>query len=192
MASPPSQNKRRVLSVVLKLLILTSIVLFSLPFIASLYKSEPGSSEESFEHYRSVNLSGLGRGTLLKIKGYSTEVWVYRRSLDDIEQIKLMPEQLFRDPLSHQSQQPPDLLPRFRSYHQDYFVFIPLESQKQCQVLLDQILSGHNGFNEVCYRGVFDTAGRALKAHGHRQQLNLSVPAHRWQDKDTLLLDRRL
>jgi Rieske Fe-S protein len=191
MASPPSKNKRRVLSVVLKLLILTGIVIFSIPFIASLYKSDPNAAGQDRGHYLAHNVSHLSRGELIKIKSFSSEVWVYHRTLDDIEQIKVMPAELFRDPLSRQSQQPSDLLPAFRSHNKNYFVFIPFETQKQCQVQLEQMPSGHNGFNEVCYRGVFDTAGRALKSHGHPMQHNLSVPAHIWQDENTLLLDRR-
>lgn len=191
MASPPSQHKRRVLAVVLKLLILMGIVIFSIPFISSLYQNDPNQTGKNRQHYVAQNVSNLPRGELIKIKSFSSEVWVYHRTQEDIAHINEMSVQLLRHPSSKLGQQPPNLLPGFRSLNKNYFVFIPFESQKQCQVQLDKMPSGHNGFVEVCYRGVFDTAGRALKSYGHRMQHNLSVPAHLWQDEYTLLLDRR-
>lgn len=191
MPSPPSQHKRLILSVLLKLLILLGLLIGSIPFVSSLFLAD-SDEDKVLKHFSAHDISALERGGIQKIKQPSFEVWVYYRTLQDIEQIKTMPHDLLRDPLSKLSQQPSDMLPEFRSLNKDYFVFVPNESLKQCQVQPDQSTSGHNGFSELCYRGFFDTAGRALTAHGSQQQKNLKVPAYQWRDEKTLLLDRRL
>ena len=191
MPSPPSQNKRLILSVLLKLLILTGLLIFSVPFIASLFQAD-SDEDDVLKHISAHDISALEHGEIHKIKQLSFEVWVYYRTPEDIEQINSMQHHFLRDPQSKLSQTPPDMLPEFRSLNKDYFVFIPYETQKQCQVQPDLLPSGQNGFSEVCYRGFFDTAGRALAAHGGHEQKNLPVPPYEWRDEKTLLLDRRL
>lgn len=168
--------------------------MFSIPFVGSLFQANIYFEDNEQQHYLAYDISNLARGEVKKLKRFSSEVWVYYRTPDDIRQIKAMQYEMLRDPLSNHSQQPPGMLPDFRSLNTDYFVFIPFESRKQCQVQLDQLPTGQNGFSEVCYRGYFDTAGRALASHGHQEQENLSVPSYQWQDgqdEKTLLLDRR-
>ena len=165
--------------------------MFSIPFVGSMFQVDSNGAGDALKHYSAYDISGLSRGEIKKIKQFSSEVWVYYRTLQDIEQINTMHHDILRDPQSQHSQQPAEMLPKFRSLNKDYFVFIPFETQKQCQVQPDRLPSGHNGFSEGCYRGFFDAAGRALALGGHREQKNLIVPPYQWQDEKTLLLDRR-
>lgn len=175
--STESIKRRQMLSGLMKLLAMIAFILVSIPFFSSFSTK----SIEDKQHSKSnwvitIPVVDLAKGKIKKLSWSGGFVWVYARTENDIQALtKSLP--LLRDAYSTNSDQPDGMKNDFRSASNQFFVFIPRENIKGCQVSLN---NEHENvlFIEPCFNAQYDSAGRILKNSGHKEQQNLTVPKH--------------
>lgn len=172
-----SSNRRQLLSGLMKLLVFIGFIFLSIPFISTFSSSEIDEKQESSSRWVvSVPLSELIDGTIKKLSWSGGQVWVYVRNKNDIQSLKKTTKSL-RDFSSIKSEQPENMKNNFRSANEKYFIFIPQENKKRCQVSLNN-MDDTSKFTEPCFGAKYDAAGRIFNNSGHKEQHNLIVPEH--------------
>jgi len=183
-----SDPRRLYLGVTLKLLLLVGLGLAAIPFIASLGPtgSDPGDSRNPW--IVEVDLSHLEAGQIHAVPWPGGEVWVHYRTQPEIRHLQTAARDTLRDPESQQSEQPAAVITSSRSLKPEYFVFLPRETRRGCQVRQIELPAGMTGYSEACYGARFDNAGRVFKDTGQPDQHNLPVPPHEFSGPTTLRL----
>jgi len=176
-------NKRLLLVRLYKLFLLISFLGLLTPFLLSLTVFTSDSEEEVVNKWIvSVPLKNLSSGKIHELPWNGGLYWVYKRTVKDISSLKGIDSEpsnfQLRDAASQYSDQPVNMANNFRSASEYYFVFVPLETKRACQVrLVDD--EPDIKFIEPCFGSKYDVAGRVLKESGHKDQKNLSVPMHK-------------
>jgi Rieske Fe-S protein len=171
-----------------KLLLGVGLLLLAIPFIASVLPPQTASSGRTSPWETHHDLTGLAVGEILRLEMPTGPVWVLRRGAEDLQALDHPPERL-RDPESRHSHQPAAAETAWRSLVPEFFVFVPLETLRRCQVRSAAATSRWPaGFDEACEGARFDRAGRIFHASGHPDQRNLSVPPHRFEAPGQLRL----
>ena len=174
-------NRRQILSGLMKLLFLIGFIFLSIPFISSFSTSEIDEKQKNTTRWIiTLPISDLIESEVKPLSWSGGVVWVYARSEKEIQFLKNK-NNLLRDVMSLNSDQPNSMKNNFRSANERYFVFIPQENKKGCQVSLNKE-SENVVFTEPCFNANYDAAGRILKKSGHKEQQNLSVPEHIIED----------
>lgn len=178
---PPSSIKRRqILSGLMKLLVFIGLVFVSIPLISSFSsKSIDEKQSASSRWVITIPVSDLAVGEVKELKWAGGQVWVYSRTQNDIQSLKDADASL-RDATSGYSDQPDTMKNNIRSASPLFYVFIPQENKRSCQVRL--INESTARFTEPCYGAKYDAAGRIFKVNGHKEQQNLAVPEHVVED----------
>lgn len=181
MPSGSSIKRRQFLSGLMKLLAFIGFVFLSIPFMSSFTTEDIDEKQAATSHWVITHaLTDLAQGEIKALPWSGGLVWVYMRSESDIKLLKDS-KVLLRDSSSEQSDQPESMKNNFRSASENYFVFIPLENKRSCQVRLNderEVII----FTEPCFGAKYDAAGRLLENTGHKQQQNLAVPEHIIED----------
>ena len=175
--SPVSLKRRQVLSGLMKLLGLIGLAFLSVPFFSSFSTNEINEKQRASSAWvikHPVTDFTQGKVTILNWSG--GVVWVYARTENNISWLNKNDMEL-SDALSKQSDQPEHMRNNFRSASEKYFVFIPQENKRGCQVSLNDD-SEKAFFTEPCFSAKYDAAGRIFKNSGHQDQINLSIPEH--------------
>ena len=179
MQTPPieSLKRRQILSGLMKLLAFIALILISIPFFSSFSTSSMDEKQTSKSNWVvTVPSADLVVGQIKELSWSGGLFWVYRRTEKDIQSLTKS-DNLLRDAVSVNSDQPLNMKSDFRSASNQFFVFIPQENKKGCQVSLN-----HDNENvlfvEPCFNAKYDSAGRILKNSGHKEQHNLAVPKH--------------
>ncbi len=174
-------NRRQVLSGLMKLLVFVGLIFISIPFISSFSSSSIDEKQASKNNWViTLPVTELVAGEIKKLPWAGGVFWIYSRTKTDIKSLAKL-DTLLRDKDSANSDQPDSMKSRYRSANENYFVFIPQESKRGCQVSLvsdaEPVL-----FTEPCFNGKFDAAGRVFADSGNKEQLNLAVPKHSVED----------
>ncbi len=175
-----SSARRLYLKVTLKLLLLVGLGLASIPFITSLHHSDSGTRKETSPWYVEVDLAPLVPGEWQTVAWPGGEVWIYARTSHEIAALQTADPGRLRDPDSRHSQQPDAASNAYRSLRPEYFIVLPRETKRGCQVQQVQLQAGINGYTEACYGARFDNAGRIFANSGQAEQHNLTVPPHEY------------
>jgi len=176
-------NKRLLLVRLYKLFLLISFLGLLTPFLLSLTVFTGNSEKEVVNKWVvSVPVKNLSSGKIHALPWSGGLYWVYKRTDEDISSLKAINDQPgnseLRDASSEFSDQPVNMANNFRSANEYYFVFVPLETKRSCQVrLVDD--EPDVKFTEPCFGSQYDAAGRVFKESGHQDQKNLSVPMHK-------------
>jgi ubiquinol-cytochrome c reductase iron-sulfur subunit len=182
-------NARRLyLRVTLKLLILLGLGLAAIPFISSLQHAGDDAGDASNPWMIEVDLSRLAEGQILSVPWPGGEVWIHHRTRQDIQYLQTIAIDNLRDPVSDHSDQPDTVSINTRSLRPEYFVFLPRETRRGCQVQQIELQAGITGYSEACYGARFDNAGRILQGSGQADQHNLSIPPHEFSGPTSLRL----
>jgi len=181
-----SNPRRLYLRLTLKLLLLTGLGLAAVPFIASL--RYVGSDSSDTRNPWIVDLSNLEAGQVEVVPWPGGEVWIYYRTQPEIQHLQTVARGTLRDPDSEQSEQPAGVITGYRSLKPEYFVFLPRETRRGCQVQQIELPAGITGYSEACYGARFDNAGRVFKHSGQPDQHNLTIPPHEFTGPTTLRL----
>jgi len=176
-------NKRLLLVRLYKLFLLICFLGLLSPFLLSLTVFIGDSEEEIINKWVvSVPLINLSSGKIHELPWSGGLYWVYKRTDKDISSLKGIHSQhsnsSLRDAASKYSDQPVNMANNSRSANEYYFVFVPLESKRACQVRLYDD-EPNIKFIEPCFGSKYDAAGRVFKESGHKDQKNLSVPMHK-------------
>ena len=179
--SSSSLKRRKLLSGLMKLLVLIGLGFISIPLISSFSGNSINEKKSATSRWViTLPVSELIEGKIKTLDWAGGHVWVYSRSRADIQSLEQI-DSLLRDTNSDNSDQPEALKTRQRSFKPQYFVFIPRENKRSCQVSL--VSDDENvRFTEPCYGAKFDAAGRIFKDSGHPEQQNLPVPGHVVED----------
>lgn len=177
MSSLSSSKRRQVLSGLLKLLFFIGFIFLSVPFLSSFTTEDI--SEKQANKSRWIISQAVATFVEGEVEAFSWSgglVWVYTRTKADIERLTNTKISL-RDKNSDKSDQPEKMKNNFRSSDERFFVFIPQENKRNCQVRLGDE-DENFVFTEPCFSAQYDAAGRILKNSGHQEQQNLAVPNH--------------
>ena len=181
MPSGSSIKRRQFLSGLMKLLAFIGFVFLSIPFMSSFTTEDINQKQAATSHWVITQaLTDLAQGEITALSWSGGLVWVYTRTDRDIDSLR-MNKELLRDSSSEQSDQPENMKTNFRSTSENYFVFIPHENKRSCQVRLNDAREAIT-FTEPCFGAKYDAAGRILENTGHKQQQNLAVPEHLIED----------
>ena len=173
----PSNKRREILSGLMKLLFFIGFIFLSIPFISIFTSSDIEKKQRSSTRWViTIPILELVEGEIKQFSWSGGLVWVYARNTNDIQSL-INKDSLLRDRFSAKSDQPDNMKNNFRSSNEKYFIFIPQENKKGCQVNLNKE-SEDIVFSEPCFNAKYDSAGRILKNSGHKEQLNLVVPEH--------------
>ena len=183
-----SNARRLYLRVTLKLLILLGLGLAAIPFVASLRHGGSDAGDASNPWMVEVDLSGMEAGQIQVIPWPGGEVWVHFRTRQDIQHLQTIATDSLRDPASQHSDQPDAVNNDSRSLRPEYFVFLPRETRRGCQVQHIELQVGITGYSEACFGARFDNAGRIFKNSGQPDQHNLTVPPHEFSGPARLQL----
>jgi ubiquinol-cytochrome c reductase iron-sulfur subunit len=177
-----------------KLLILLGLAFVAVPFVSYMLGGSGTASDELARRQQVVDVSDLSPAGVRELSWRGWPVWVYRRTPADLAALhRLGPE--LSDAASTQSEQPAEARSPERSLVPEYFVFIPRETVRNCQVRLlepgELKDTGAAGavFTEPCYRARFDAAGRLYRGTGDERQRNLRVPPHRVLSGERIALE---
>jgi ubiquinol-cytochrome c reductase iron-sulfur subunit len=177
------------------ILILIGFAFALVPFVRFLISGNDLDSENENGASLRVDLADLKPGHIRKLKLLNWPVWVYHRTPENIAAIHYNEHQL-KDYMSNESQQPADARNPLRSLKPNFFVFVPLETKRHCQVRFAEqnefTQPGQDwagGFVEPCYGSRYDLAGHIFRDSGHREQRNLRVPNYRFTDTKTIRID---
>ena len=179
-------NKRLLLTRIAKLLALIGMAFAIYPFFAAFLPDATVDAERQQQWLREIDLTALQPGELLNITDWpGGPVAVYRRSAHERDGLTRVTAQL-HDPHSQQSKQPNDLRTPIRSHLPDYFVFIPADTDRGCQIRYippnkqpKPDVAWYGGFSEPCNGSLYDTAGRVYRESRSERQQNLAVPEYK-------------
>ena len=173
------ENPRRIrLRAITKLLLVFGLLLLAIPFVTSIPLFPGGDTGRAAPWERLHDVRGLAPGELLRLEGPAGTVWVLRRDPEQVTALVAQPGNL-RDPDSEDSEQPGAARNPWRGLDPEFFVFIPRETRRQCQVRPAVATARWPaGFDEACEGARFDLSGRIFKDTGHPEQRNLTVPPH--------------
>lgn len=179
-------DRRLLLTRTLKLLALLGLGFAAYPFLATLLPDDQVNDPRRLHWEREIDLTGLQPGEFLTIDDWpGGPVSVYRRSPHERDGLGRDTAQLY-DPGSEHSRQPDQLRGPTRSHLPDYFVFVPVDTARGCQVRYippnkqpKPDIAWYGGFSEPCNGSLYDTAGRIYRDYRATQQQNLTVPAYR-------------
>lgn len=182
LSSPSSSIKRRqILSGLMKLLVFIGLIFVSIPFISSFSSNEIDEKQAASSRWViTLPVADLIPGKVKSFRWSGGLVWVYSRTEKDIQFLKEFDTSL-RDVNSEKSDQPGQMKNKIRSVSKLFFVFIPQENKRGCQVSLNAEQEKVR-FTEPCYGAKYDAAGRIFKNSGHKEQQNLAVPEHIIED----------
>ena len=172
-----SNQRRKFLSGLMKLLVFIGFIFLSIPFISTFTSNDVEEKQKASTRWViTLPVSELVDGEIKQLNWSGGLVWVYARNSKDIQSLKNK-ESVLRDRFSAKSDQPDSMKNNIRSASEKYFVFIPQENKKGCQVSLNKE-NANTVFSEPCFNAKYDSAGRIFSNSGHKQQTNLAVPEH--------------
>ena len=181
MSSATSTKRRQILSGLMKLLAFIGFVFLSIPFISSFSSNSIDEKQAAKSHWViSLPVTDLIAGEVKALPWAGGLVWVYTRTESDIQSLKNINTSL-RDAYSEKSDQPEQMKNNFRSASEKFFVFIPQENKRNCQIRLNDERETVI-FTEPCFSAKYDAAGRIFEKSGHKEQQNLAVPEHVIED----------
>lgn len=177
-------NRRKGLTRAVKILGLVAFAFSAVPFLSGLLPGDKQRNDRRHTWEVVINLSDLAPGQIRQVRWAGGLVWVYHRRDADIRAIVQLASEL-KDPRSNYSRQPDAMKNPWRSINKKYFVFVPLENTRGCQVqFLDRnkdhtaAVNWSGGFIDPCEGARFDLAGRIYKKYGRSTQRNLRVPPY--------------
>lgn len=191
-------NARRLfLTRMTKFLMLIGMAFVIYPFFATFLPEKSVDAQRQQQWQRVIDLHDLKIGELRFIHDWpGGPVAIYRRSAHEIEGLLRIANQLY-DPQSQNSKQPDTLRNSTRSHLAEYFVFVPVDTERSCQIRAlpankqpQPDIDWYGGFSEPCIGSLYDTAGRIYQQSRGERQYNLAVPEYRALDKTRIQLTR--
>lgn len=172
-----------------KVLALIGLGFVAYPFVAGLLPGDGVEENSRARHVhwvREIDLSGLAPGELLTVDDWpGGPVSIHRRTDHELAGLQRVENDL-HDPHSQRSRQPDALRTATRAQLDGFFVFIPVDTERGCQVRHvpahkqpRPAIVWYGGFTEPCTGSLYDTAGRVYRSARTARQQNLAVPNYR-------------
>ncbi len=157
------------------------------PFLASWSPSE---KTRALGAPVEVDLSKLEPGQKITIAWRGKPVFIVNRTKNYLDHLAAVNNDVLRDPLSEEPQQPPYATNAYRSIKEDILVVIGICTHLGCVPLFKPEVgvidsSWEGGFFCPCHGSKYDLAGRVYK--GVPAPLNLVVPPYKYKS-DTIIV----
>lgn len=182
-------GRRRFLGAATGVTSAVGIAFAAVPFLASW---KPSARAQALGAPVEVDISKLDDGALLRVEWRGKPVWVLKRTPEMIEHVSAA-DDMVRDPMSEQPQQPEYAANKLRSIKPEVLVVIGTCTHLGCSPTPrfefgaeDLGADWPGGFFCACHGSKFDLAGRVWK--GVPAPLNLVVPPHKYIDDSTVLV----
>ncbi len=181
-----NHQRRLLLTRATKVLALIGLGFVVYPFFAAFLPDSSVDAQRQQQWQHEIDLSDLQVGELRLIEGWpGGSVAVYKRHADEIAALTRENGQL-HDAMSEFSMQPDALRTATRSALPDYFLFIPVDTERGCQIRYippnkqpRADIAWQGGYSEPCLGSLYDTAGRVYRGYRSARQQNLVVPEYR-------------
>ncbi|KFZ37525.1 ubiquinol-cytochrome C reductase [Shewanella mangrovi] len=188
MSSSADFGRRRILAITTIAVGGAGIAAATVPFIKSW---NPSAKAKAASVPVEVNISKLEEGQLIKVMWRGRPVWVVRRPRAMLDALPLH-DDLLRDPLSLEPQQPKYAQNPWRSIKPEIFVAVGICTHLGCSPtyqpdnFADHVEGIASGFFCPCHGSGFDMAGRVFQ--GVPAPLNLVVPPHQYLDDGRIVI----
>ncbi|WP_395341366.1 ubiquinol-cytochrome c reductase iron-sulfur subunit [Ningiella sp. W23] len=188
-ATPPSNGRRKFLTVATSVVGAVGVAGAAVPFIASW---QPSARAKAAGADVEVDISGIQDGQLIRKIWRSQPVWVVKRTPEVLASLAKVEDKL-KDPGSEAEQQPEYAQNQYRSRKEELLVLVGICTHLGCspQHLTEGAFSEYeegvdNGFFCPCHGSKFDMAGRVFQ--NVPAGLNLVVPPYYFIDDNTILI----
>ena len=170
------QNRRLLLSAIIKLLTLLGLLLLTLVFINSLFTDDGSVADTPGNELPVVKLeiTDMQKGQIKKIRWNNKDVAILLRQF---------PEKLLQKAGDNlQEDLHPSIKSQTRSKKTEYFVYFNIGDSRNCPLFY-----AAGEFKDVCSSNRFDEAGRDMNAN--QQSYMLAIPPH-YFEQDTVIFGK--
>ena len=196
----PKGTKRKLLTLLTTSMGIAGLVAYCVPFKRSLNISKYNNDRFSNDIFspKTVSIKEMKPGDIKSIEWGTRGIFIYKRTIEDIESMSHIDVAQLVDPDSVENHQPEYAQNSMRSIRPDIFI---VESQcthlgcstnhvKGERINRDPELS--SAFFCPCHGSVYDNAGRVFK--NLPAPSNMVVPQHKFLDKETVVIgfDRQI
>jgi ubiquinol-cytochrome c reductase iron-sulfur subunit len=165
------------------------VIAVAVPFVASF---RPSARAQALGAPIEVDVSKLEVGALLKVEWRGHPIYILHRSEEMLASLS-KDNSLLRDPMSKDSEQPPNAMNEHRSIKPAYLVLEGVCTHLGCAPMprfevapADLGPQWPGGFLCPCHGSKFDLAGRVFA--GVPAPTNLSVPPYRYINDNTIMI----
>lgn len=166
------------------------VVFTAIPFLSSM---QPSAKAQAAGAPVEVDISKLEPGQMMTVEWRGQPVWVARRTPENMEDLKKIPEDQLRDAKSDVlSQQPPYAKNETRAIKPEYLVMVGICTHLGCSPTYTKIGEGglgadwKGGFFCPCHGSRFDMAGRVFV--GVPAPTNMVIPPHKYLSDTRVLV----
>ena len=171
------KGRRRFLTLATSMIAGVGAALTAIPFISSW---SPSVRARALGAPVEVDISKIQPGQKITVAWRGKPIFVVHRTPEELNALSKV-ENLLRDPLSLESQQPAYAKNQYRSIKEPILVVEGICTHLGCVPLFKS-----EGFFCPCHGSTYDTAGRVYK--GVPAPLNLPVPPYRYLTESTILI----
>ncbi|UZR30082.1 ubiquinol-cytochrome c reductase iron-sulfur subunit [Methylococcus mesophilus] len=182
-------EKRRFLTQAATMIGAVSAGMVAVPFVGSM---QPSAKAQAAGAPVDVDISKLEPGQLIRVLWRGKPVWVLRRTREELDRLAALDEDVLRDPLSKESDQPKAATNVARALKPEVFVAVGVCTHLGCAPTFRPEVAPADlgpdwpgGFFCPCHGSRFDLAGRVFK--GVPAPKNLDIPPYKYLS-DTLIL----
>lgn len=175
-------EKRRFLTQAATVVGAISAGMVAVPFVGSM---QPSAKAQAAGAPVDVDISKLEPGQLIRVLWRGKPVWVLRRTRQELDRLATLDEDVLRDPLSKESDQPKAAANLSRALKPEIFVAVGVCTHLGCAPTFRPDVAPADlgpdwpgGFFCPCHGSRFDMAGRVFK--GVPAPKNLDIPPYKY------------
>lgn len=188
---------KKVLTGLIKLMFLSGVIVISAILLRSIATPDQGKTVQSEQ--LKVRLDDLQIGEYKIVEWHKLPVVILRRDPKLVAELSTINAQLY-DPLSKIDTDASYIKAEQRSINAEYFIAMNLGTYCGCLLRYDKTWRGKQlpggAFYDPCHTGTYDIAGRVLSASmqtptfacRRTRMSNLKIPAHRFVEKDVVII----
>ncbi|QXP87412.1 ubiquinol-cytochrome c reductase iron-sulfur subunit [Methylococcus capsulatus] len=183
-------EKRRFLTQAATMIGAVSAGMVAVPFVGSM---QPSAKAQAAGAPVDVDITKLEPGQLIRVLWRGKPVWILRRTQQELDRLAMLGEDVLRDPLSKESDQPKAATNVVRAIKPEVFVAIGVCTHLGCAPTFrpdvapaDLGSDWPGGFFCPCHGSRFDLAGRVFK--GVPAPKNLDIPPYKYLSDSRILI----
>ncbi|QJD29803.1 ubiquinol-cytochrome c reductase iron-sulfur subunit [Methylococcus geothermalis] len=183
-------EKRRFLTQAATMIGAVSAGMVAVPFVGSM---QPSAKAQAAGAPVDVDISKLEPGQLIRVLWRGKPVWVLRRTREELDRLATLDEDVLRDPLSKESDQPKAATNPVRALKPEVFVAVGVCTHLGCAPTFRPEVAPADlgpdwpgGFFCPCHGSRFDLAGRVFK--GVPAPKNLDIPPYKYLSDTRILI----
>ncbi|QXP84232.1 ubiquinol-cytochrome c reductase iron-sulfur subunit [Methylococcus sp. ANG] len=183
-------EKRRFLTQAATMIGAVSAGMVAVPFVGSM---QPSAKAQAAGAPVDVDIGKLEPGQLIRVLWRGKPVWILRRTQQELDRLATLGEDVLRDPLSKESEQPKAAANPVRALKPEIFVAVGVCTHLGCAPTFRPEVAPADlgpdwpgGFFCPCHGSRFDLAGRVFK--GVPAPKNLDIPPYKYLSDTRILV----